>query len=255
MDKYPHESNFTESLRLVAAGFVSAVAVGGLVAQNRERHRLHEKLASRETDAMTGLLSCDVFMEKSTQMLEGLTKGRRADDRQGEIVLCLAFGDVKGLHDINKAFGFVEGGNKIITAGAEVMQQVAGMFREEDLVGRIGGDEFAALLRIDTTHFEDETWRTLVPELVTERTEHLVARHNHAVADGPQLGLRVGFSFAMPGQAVDILTLIKQADPKGPEGRVRAQEVSVADMTRTQRLIIGARFAMGRLPNDTRYNT
>ena len=99
-----------------------------------ERHRLYMKqyeLSLR--DELTGLYNRRGFIFISEQQIRLALR-----DRQNVL---LAFADVNGLKKINDTFGH--------QMGDEALVQLAGVlrktFRDSDILGRIGGDEFAVL--------------------------------------------------------------------------------------------------------------
>jgi diguanylate cyclase (GGDEF)-like protein len=126
---------------------ISAMQVGAqdyLVKGSVDGHRLRRVLRfaierqgkfQRESqeDDLTGLQNRRGFLELAEQQL---AIARR--NRNGFLVLLL---DLDGLKDINDSCGHAEG-NRALQEAADVLR---GTFRQSDIVGRIGGDEFAAL--------------------------------------------------------------------------------------------------------------
>jgi diguanylate cyclase (GGDEF)-like protein/PAS domain S-box-containing protein len=102
----------------------------------RELHEVlrHEQELAR-TDALTGLTNRRQFFELASRQLALSLRSRRS--------LSLALFDVDLFKEINDRFGHA--------AGDEVLREVArraveGSLRDVDVVARIGGDEFVALL-------------------------------------------------------------------------------------------------------------
>ncbi len=85
------------------------------------------------TDGLTGLCNRRGFLALAERHLR---LARRAGRR-----LILFFVDMDGLKDINDAFGHAEG-DRAIRHTAEALERT---FRDSDILGRFGGDEFAAL--------------------------------------------------------------------------------------------------------------
>jgi len=83
--------------------------------------------------------------------------------RQG-VRSCLVFGDLDGLKLINDTFGHQQGDRALV--------EIAGVFREcfrdSDIVARIGGDEFCALLT-DSSEFSEAGLRARLHEALEER--------------------------------------------------------------------------------------
>jgi two-component system cell cycle response regulator len=99
-----------------------------------ERHRLFMKqyeLSLR--DDLTGLYNRRGFIFLSEQQVRLAIR-----DRQN---LLLAFADVNALKQINDSFGHQMGDEALVQL-AEVLRKT---FRDSDVLGRVGGDEFAVL--------------------------------------------------------------------------------------------------------------
>jgi two-component system, cell cycle response regulator len=99
-----------------------------------ERHRLFMKqyeLSLR--DELTGLYNRRGFIFLSEQQIRLAVR-----DKQN---LLLAFADVNGLKRINDSFGHQTGDEALVQL-AEVLKKT---FRDSDVLGRMGGDEFAVL--------------------------------------------------------------------------------------------------------------
>ncbi|MES2584057.1 MAG: GGDEF domain-containing protein [Pseudomonadota bacterium] len=86
-------------------------------------------------DAMTGLFNRRGFL----QLAESVMRTARLTGQTMSII----FADMDGLKHINDVYGHEEGDAAICQAG-RVLQQA---FRTEDIVSRIGGDEFVVLTR------------------------------------------------------------------------------------------------------------
>ncbi|HET7899832.1 MAG TPA: GGDEF domain-containing protein [Candidatus Nanopelagicales bacterium] len=107
------------------------VPLAGLVAASlRDQEKLHESVR----DYKTGLLSMQGF---GPQAGAELARARR----HGRPLVML-FMDLDGLKSVNTALGFLAGESVIRTLG-DILRENR---REEDLVARVGGDEFALLL-------------------------------------------------------------------------------------------------------------
>jgi diguanylate cyclase (GGDEF)-like protein len=86
------------------------------------------------TDELTGLYNRRGFVKRAEQQLAIL----RESERPG---LCL-FLDLDGLKEINDAEGH-EAGDQLLVEAAAVLQR---LFRADDVIARIGGDEFAVFV-------------------------------------------------------------------------------------------------------------
>lgn len=87
------------------------------------------------TDLMTGLLNKRSY-EASCQ--------RKMKERGGDVTGVLFVFDIDDFKIINDTFGHVAGDNVLEMIG----KILRGIFREEDLIGRIGGDEFSIYINI-----------------------------------------------------------------------------------------------------------
>lgn len=117
-----------------------------------------------------------------------------------ELCLAVAFIDLDGFKEVNDSYGH-EVGDRLLTALATRMREV---LREGDTIGRLGGDEFIALIidlcvRADSTHLLD---RLLKAASDPVRLDDLELR----------LSASIGVSFYPQDQAADTDDLLRQAD-------------------------------------------
>ncbi|MDD2853598.1 MAG: diguanylate cyclase [Desulfuromonadaceae bacterium] len=113
-----------------AAG--NALRVTGTCSDINEKKRYEENLQFISThDSLTGLFNRAYFETEMTRIAQG---------RQYPLSILMA--DVDGLKLINDSFGHMEG-DRLIKQAAQAFKET---FRNEDMVARIGGDEFAILL-------------------------------------------------------------------------------------------------------------
>lgn len=82
-------------------------------------------------DKLTGLYNRDFFEEELTRL-----------DSKRQLPISIIMGDLGGLKLINDAFGH-DMGDKALKKIAEIMKKT---FRKEDIISRVGGDEFVILL-------------------------------------------------------------------------------------------------------------
>jgi diguanylate cyclase (GGDEF)-like protein/PAS domain S-box-containing protein len=159
-------------------------------AQKASQQRLTEEA---HTDVLTGAANRRHFLERAEDML-------RAAQRRGEPMALLMF-DLDHFKSINDLLGHA--------AGDEVLKHSArcarDMMRERDVFGRLGGEEFAALL-FDTAR---------EPALaVAQRLLQHVRGHPAAVAGQPvAYTVSVGVTAAEPGGGVQqVDSLLDRAD-------------------------------------------
>ncbi len=133
--------NHIPTLVWIALGgaFALALVFAGLAFRSGRRARSREKefaaiSAAALTDALTGILNRRGFTEAAERELARASRYDRP--------FVLAYVDVRGLKTVNDTEGHL--------MGDELIKTVAGLMKEsaraDDVVGRIGGDEFALLL-------------------------------------------------------------------------------------------------------------
>ena len=119
--------------------------------------------------------------------------------------LCVLFLDLDGLKAINDGFGHAAGDAALVTA-AEVLRAV---LRRTDIVARIGGDEFGAVL-VGTSAAE--------ADLLCDRVRQGLKQH----APGEHsLSVSIGVAAARPGEGDTLDELIAAADDDMYTGRRR----------------------------------
>ena len=96
------------------------------------RHRHDELIKAAETDAMTTLLNHDATVRRISGALA-----------EGDDMAALFMIDIDNFKNINDKFGH-QTGDEVIT---EVAAAIKNTFRDSDIVGRIGGDEFMVLMK------------------------------------------------------------------------------------------------------------
>ena len=96
---------------------------------------LNEAQSLADSDVLTPTLNRRAFLR---EMHRAMADCRRYDEQA-----CLIYLDMDGFKGINDAYGHAAGDAALIY----VAQTLTGSVREGDSVGRIGGDEFAILLR------------------------------------------------------------------------------------------------------------
>jgi len=160
-------------------------------------------------DELTGLYNRRGFFTLGQRQL------KMADRTKKRMVLL--FADFDYLKGINDAFGHPEGDRALI----EVADVLTGTFRESDIIGRIGGDEFVVLAT--------ETDESSVEILATRLQENLEARN----AKGGlryRLSLSVGIARYDPKYPCSMDQLLTRADRAMYEQKQRNQKITIPPM-------------------------
>ena len=127
----------------LGAAFALMLAFAAVAFRSSRRARRRENefaaiSAAALTDALTGILNRRGFTEAAERELARASRYDRP--------FVLAYVDVRGLKSVNDTEGHL--------MGDELIKTVAGLMKEsaraDDVVGRIGGDEFALLLAEQT---------------------------------------------------------------------------------------------------------
>jgi diguanylate cyclase (GGDEF)-like protein len=105
--------------------------------------------------------------------------------------------DMDGLKDINDSYGHSEGDAVLAKAG----QLLRGCFRKKDIVARIGGDEFAAVL----TDTKESTMQEIIERIRGKFHDWAKEETRY------RTNMSLGFSYKTPGQK-SAVELYKEAD-------------------------------------------
>lgn len=152
------------------------------------RKRAEEELRFLSThDTLTGLYNRGYFEAE----LARLERGR-------QIPVSIVMADVDGMKATNDRQGHAAG-DALLKSTAEVLTAA---FRAEDMVARIGGDEFAVLL---------PNTDTAAAENALQRVRHILEEHNTAQGGIP---LRLSFGVSTAEQCGPLADVVKEADRK-----------------------------------------
>ena len=157
-----------------------------------ERKRMEQQLHTASlTDELTGVHNRRGFITLSEQQL------KMAERTKKDVLLF--FADLDKMKLINDTLGHQEGDKALIEL-ATILKEV---FRESDIIGRIGGDEFA-ILAIDTTN---ET-----REILINRLYNTLDDYNKTEGRNYQLSLSIGTAHYNPETPSTLDELMAQAD-------------------------------------------
>jgi diguanylate cyclase (GGDEF)-like protein len=185
-----------------AVAYISHLALQrDILVEQADRYMIDEK---------TGVLKEEAFRRLLNNAIAGMKLGHRRQDKANAVMF--HFLDVYEFKKINAEFGH-PGGDLRLKATGQALKQVV-RIEGMDLVGRVGGDEFATAVFYDRYEISDSDMLEQLEDrlsnpLLFEMFEHLpVLRWNHAVFTGTE----------------DIDDLFRAADVKGKnwdEGLVR----------------------------------
>ena len=157
-----------------------------------ERHQMYlEVHALSLTDGLTGLYNRRGFTTLSEQQLKVARHSQRG--------LILLYADLDRLKYINDTFGH-QVGDEALVQTAEILERT---FRASDILGRIGGDEFAAL----AMRGSEEAVRA-----IPRRLERIVAEYNAAKPRPYQLSVSIGAMYFDPLAELSIEDMMTKAD-------------------------------------------
>ena len=160
--------------------------------QNMELAAATERLHNLSlTDELTGLNNRRGFLTLAAKHVKLARRARYS--------MSLLFMDVDGLKQINDNFGH-HAGDAALTVAARLLRDV---FRESDVLGRIGGDEFA-VLAVNAAEHNMEVVRT--------RLQSSLDVHNAQSGDAYVLALSVGEIEVRPDAVQSIEELLAEAD-------------------------------------------
>ncbi|WPN96027.1 GGDEF domain-containing protein [Pseudomonas sp. MUP55] len=172
----------------------------------RQMERAHAiSTHAAQTDELTGLMNRRAFFERA-QLLH-------AQCRREQQPLCALMLDMDHFKSINDTYGH--------QVGDQVLRQIGGVisagFRQVDVYGRLGGEEFAILLPNTSL----ETARRLAAQLVQAIGE---------LKAGPVQGLSASLGLASThAQALDLYVLMDSADQALYQAKARGRnQVAVA---------------------------
>ncbi len=157
-----------------------------------KREQAEEALRNQSiTDALTGLYNRRGFLVLAEQ--------HRKLAQRKKYPLAVFMMDLDGLKPINDTLGHQEGDRVLTQAGALIKS----VFRESDVVARIGGDEFAVVAI--------ENAKATTQQFI-DRLEIKLSEFNRLSGQSYALGISIGMAKANPGETWTLEQLMQKAD-------------------------------------------
>jgi len=184
----------------------NVTSIVALLRDVTDRVRVREELRMLSVaDVLTGLSNRRGFFHLAEQQLKFANRSKSA--------MLLLFADLDGLKDINDAHGHKEGDLALV----ETANVLGETFRESDILGRVGGDEFAvlAVAAPDTT-----------AQRINERIQERIGARNAQPDRAYQLSISVGIASYDPDNPCSLEELMARADALmyGEKRRKREQQ-------------------------------
>lgn len=176
-------------------GQVSRVLLARSIRYAIERQELQLKLQRMAlTDDLTGLSNRRAFFLFAQQQLKMV-------ERRHQDGFLLVLADLDGLKKINDTYGHQEGDVALFEIG-HVLKQT---FREQDIIARFGGDEFAVLALQATD--QDEA-------IIRQRLQDHLCQKNGKGRHPYLLSLSAGMAYCDPRRPASIDELLVHADQR-----------------------------------------
>jgi diguanylate cyclase (GGDEF)-like protein len=174
----------------------SGVAFGFIWMSGSRMHFMLHQQAHR--DVLTGLLNRRGFLDVApAQLLEPLATGQRQ---------LLLYAHLDGLKQINDTAGH-DAGDKTIVAVAHILREE---LRASDSLSRLGGDEFCALLRVNSASDGDA---------ILSRLERRIQLFSESGDRGFVVGLSAATTDVTGMQLLALEDLLKEADKRMYEAK------------------------------------
>ncbi|MDD5167200.1 MAG: PAS domain S-box protein [Syntrophales bacterium] len=145
------------------------------------------------TDPLTGLYNRRGFMSFALQQIKISERTRRG--------MLLSYLDLDDLKAINDTLGHKQGDEALVEA-SQILKEV---FRETDIIARMGGDEFA-VISLEA--------RMVSQTLITKRLEHCIDLHNAAGDKDYEISMSLGMVYFDPETPLSIDEWLSQADER-----------------------------------------
>ncbi|MBP3856416.1 MAG: diguanylate cyclase [Ruminiclostridium sp.] len=168
--------------------------IGSMINADEQMNREQRLVGRDETDPVTGIFSKNAFYDRVSEQL------RSASDSD---LFAIYIIDIDNFSDVNESLGHVMGDNVL----ADVAKKLCIVFSDMDCVGRIGGDEFAAFLRLPSKA------RNLGMNLIENKAKAICSQINETYsAKNKQVSITASVGVAIyPYSGRDYNTLFRHA--------------------------------------------
>lgn len=175
-----------------AKDYINCDLLSKAIVYSIERKALENRLRElSNTDDVTDLLNRRGFEFLADQHVK-IAKRTKSS-------FCIVFFDLDHLKQINDTYGHLEGTRSIV----EMSKILSNTFRNVDLIGRWGGDEFI-VLAVETSDNSEKA--------ITDRLERNIMEFNNKSSLDYEISASYGFSYFDPQNPKSLETLIKEAD-------------------------------------------
>ncbi len=172
MTAYIEEFSYDNAIEAGASDFIKKPFTVKELLARIQHVKLHEKTrAMSVTDELTGLYNRRGFFTLAERELKIANRHK--------IKMFLIYVDLDNLKEINDTFGHLKGDMVLI----ETAKILRGTFRQSDIIARIGGDEFTAVL-IGTTEAYAETIISRLRKNIDILNEKITQRYKFSISTG-----------------------------------------------------------------------
>ncbi len=183
------------SVTLMKDSSGTPIGFQGIVRDITGRKRMEEEIKRLSiTDPLTGLYNRRGFLTLAGRQLKISERLKRS--------VILLFADLDDLKSINDTHGHRKGDEALIETAAIFAE----VFRESDVIARMGGDEFAILA------LETSSWPRDTPAVLTDRLQKCIDRHNDRENRDYTISMSIGIVFRDHDTPCCIEELMSQAD-------------------------------------------
>ncbi len=206
----PHNADFMNELELITYQISAAVrTIEMLQEQDRILAELHAKNLALENmsriDELTKIYNRRGFYDAASKMIE------RSENKGRTAIVCYA--DMDNLKMVNDSYGHIEG-DFSIKALADCL---CGLFGEHAVVGRMGGDEYAAIV------FKDQIGTA---EEIYAAKYRCIEELNRKAEKPYRINLSIGLYECVCSDSYDLKAAIDKADDELYKGKsLRKKEI------------------------------